>query len=63
MRCVPRLQFQRLARKLDGPRRSDVLPGWSQLLALVVGQVDQRHTLAGIECGMMNRPSLGYSPG
>ena len=46
-----RLEFGRLATKLDGPRRSDALSRWSQLLALVVGHVGQRHSLRAIEPG------------
>ncbi len=47
-----RLDFGRLATKLDGPRRSDALSRWwSQLLALVVGHVGQRQSLRAIEPG------------
>jgi hypothetical protein len=60
LQCVPRLEFERLATKLDGPRRSDALSRWSQFLALVVGHVGQRHSLRDIESALMNDPSLRY---
>jgi hypothetical protein len=60
LQCVPRLEFQRLATKVDGPRRSDALSRWSQFLALVVGHVGQRHSLRDIESALMNDPSLRY---
>jgi hypothetical protein len=60
LQCVPRLEFERLATKLDGPRRSDALSRWSQFLALVVVHVGQRHSLRDIESALMNDPSLRY---
>jgi hypothetical protein len=60
LQSVPRLEFERLATKLDGPRRSDALSRWSQFLALVVGHVGQRHSLRDIESALMNDPSLRY---
>ena len=57
---MPRLEFERLATKVDGPRRSDALSRWSQFLALVVGHVGQRHSLRDIESALMNDPSLRY---
>ena len=60
---VPRREFERLATKLDGPRRSDALSRWSQFLALVVGHVGQRHSLRDIESVLMNDPSLRYHLG
>ena len=58
LQCVPRLEFERLATKLDGPRRSDALSRWSQFLALMVGHVGQRHSLRGIESALINDFSL-----
>ncbi|WP_038039727.1 DUF4372 domain-containing protein, partial [Thioalkalivibrio sp. AKL9] len=52
LQSVPRLEFERLATKLDGPRRSDALSRWSQFLALVVGHVGQRHSLRDIESAL-----------
>ena len=60
LQSVPRLEFERLATKVDGPRRSDALSRWSQFLALVVGHVGQRHSLRDIESALMNDPSLRY---
>ena len=60
LQCVPRLEFERLATKLDGPRRSDALSRWSQFLALVVGYVAQRHSRRDVESALMNDPSLRY---
>lgn len=63
LQSVPRLEFERLATKLDGPRRSDALSRWSQFLALVVGHVGQRHSLRDIESALMNDPALRYHLG
>ena len=52
LQSVPRLEFERLAKKLDGPRRSDALSRWSQFLALAVGHVGQRHSLHDIESAL-----------
>ena len=60
LQSVPRLEFERLATKVDGPRRSDALSRWSQFLALVVGHVGQRHSLRDIESALMHDPSLRY---
>ena len=60
LQCVPRLEFERLATKLDGPRRSDALSRWSQFLALVVGHVGQLYSLRDIESARMNDLSLRY---
>jgi len=60
LQSVPRLEFERLATKVDGPRRSDALSRWSQFLALVVGHVGQRHSLRDIESALMNDSSLRY---
>ena len=60
LQCVPRLEFERLATKLDGPRGSDALSRWSQFLALVVGHVGQRHSLRDFESALMNDPALRY---
>lgn len=57
---MPRLEFGRLTRKVDGPRRSDALSRWSQFLALVVGHVGQRHSLRDIESALMSDPGLRY---
>lgn len=60
---MPRLEFERLAWKVDGARRRDALSRWSQFLALVVGHVGQRHSLRDIESALMNDPSLRHHLG
>jgi len=49
VKLVLRLEFERLANKVDGRRRSNAMSRWSQILALSVGHFASRESLRDIE--------------
>jgi len=63
LQSVPRLEFEQLARRHDGARRSDALSRWSQFIALAVGHLGQRHSLRDIEAALAADPKLHYHLG
>lgn len=63
LQSVPRLEFEKLAKAHDGPRRSDALSRWSQFIALTVGHLGQRHSLRDIEAALASDPKLHYHLG
>lgn len=38
LKLLPRHEFEKLANRYDGKRRSDALTRWSQFVALAIGQ-------------------------
>ena len=60
LKSVPRLEFVKLAQAHDGKRRSDVLPRWSQFVALVLGHLGNRHSLRDIESALATQQSQHY---
>ena len=63
LQSVPRLEFEKLAQRHDGSRRSDALSRWSQFIALAVGHLGQRHSLRDIEAALAGDPKLHYHLG
>ena len=49
LKLLPRHEFERLANRYDGKRRSDALSRWSQFVALTIGQLGGRRSLRDIE--------------
>ncbi len=49
LKLLPRHEFERLANRHDGKRRSDALSRWSQFVALTIGQLGGRRSLRDIE--------------
>jgi hypothetical protein len=49
LKLLPRHEFERLANRHDGRRRSDALSRWSQFVALTIGQLGGRRSLRDIE--------------
>jgi hypothetical protein len=63
LQSVPRLEFEKLAQRHDGARRSDALSRWSQFIALAVGHLGQRHSLRDIEAALAGDRKLHYHLG
>jgi len=63
LQSVPRLEFEKLAQRHDGARRSDALSRWSQFISLAVGHLGQRHSLRDIEAALAGDPKLHYHLG
>ncbi len=63
LQSVSRLEFEKLAQRHDGSRRSDALSRWSQFIALAVGHLGQRHSLRDIEAALAGDPKLHYHLG
>jgi putative transposase len=63
LQSISRLEFEKLAQKHDGPRRSDALSRWSQFIALSVGHLGQRHSLRDIEAALASDARLHYHLG
>lgn len=63
LQSVPRLEFEKLANRHDGARRSDALSRWSQFIALTVGHLGQRHSLRDIEAALAGDTKLLYHLG
>lgn len=49
LKLLPRHEFEGLANRHDGKRRSDALSRWSQFVALTIGQLGGRRSLRDIE--------------
>ena len=60
LKTVPRLEFEHLAKKVDGKRRSNALSRWSQFVSLVLGQLGNRHSLRDIEAALATQQSQHY---
>jgi Transposase DDE domain/Domain of unknown function (DUF4372) len=63
LRLVPRHEFDALAKRYDGKRRSDALPRWSQFVALATGHVGERKSLRDITQTLDSQSSRHYHLG
>ena len=63
LKLVPRLEFERLANRYDGQRRSDALSRWSQFVALSIGQLAGRTSLRDIEATLRSKVRHFYHLG
>ena len=63
LKLVPRLEFEKLANGCDGKRRSDAMSRWSQLVALVIGQLGGRSSLRDIEATCRSQGGHHYHLG
>jgi hypothetical protein len=55
LQCVQRLEFERLARNPDSPRRSDALSRLSKFFGFLVGHAGQRRSHRDIGIGIRKR--------
>ena len=63
LKLIPRHEFETLANKHDGHRRSDALSRWSQCVALTVGHLGGRASLRDIEATLLSQKHLQYHLG
>ncbi|PCI48456.1 MAG: IS4 family transposase, partial [Alphaproteobacteria bacterium] len=49
LKLVPKHEFNTLAKKHDGPRRSDAMNRWTQFIAMATAQLSGRASLRDIE--------------
>ncbi|MEW8425080.1 MAG: DUF4372 domain-containing protein [Candidatus Thiodiazotropha sp.] len=63
LKMVPRLEFEKLANRHDGRRRSDALSRWSQFVTLSVGQLAGRTSLRDIESTLQSQSRQHYHLG
>ncbi len=63
LQLVPRHEFDALAKRHDGKRRSDALPRWSQFVALATGHVGERKSLRDITQTLDSQSSRHYHLG
>jgi hypothetical protein len=63
LKLLPRLEFERLANRHDGKRRSDALSRWSQFVALTIGQLGGRRSLRDIESTIRSQGRHRYHLG
>jgi len=60
LKLLPRHEFEKLANKHDGKRRSDALSRWSQFIALTIGHLGGLTSLRGIEATIQTQPQHRY---
>lgn len=63
LKLVPRHEFSSLARKHDGPLRSDTMNRWTQFIAMATAQLSGRTSLRDIEHTISSQKHLSYHLG
>jgi putative transposase len=63
LKLVPRHEFSSLAKKHDGPRRSDSMSRWTQFIAMATAQLTGRSSLRDIESTLASQQHLNYHLG
>jgi putative transposase len=63
LKLIPRHEFSVLAKKHDGPRRSDAISRWSQFIAMATAQLTGRSSLRDIESTLASQKHLSYHLG
>jgi len=63
LKLVPRHEFNRLAKKHDGIRRSDAMNRWTQFVAMATAQLSGRSSLRDIEQTIASQKHLNYHLG
>ena len=63
LKLLPRHEFEQLANRHDGKRRSDALSRWSQFVALTIGQLGGRRSLRDIESTIRSQGRHRYHMG
>jgi len=63
LKLLPRHEFEKLANRYDGRRRSDALTRWSQFVALAIGQLGGRRSLRDIEATIHSQAMHRYHLG
>lgn len=63
LKLVSRHEFNRLAKKHDGARRSDAMSRWTQFVAMTTAQLAGRSSLRDIEATLASQRHLSYHIG
>ena len=63
LKLVPRHEFDRLAKRHDGVRRSDAMSRWTQFVAMASAQLSGRSSLRDIESTIASQGHLSYHLG
>lgn len=63
LKLVPRHEFNTLAKRHDGTRRSDALSRWTQFTAMATAQLTGRSSLRDIESTIASQKHLSYHLG
>ena len=63
LKLIPRREFSVLAKKHDGPRRSDAINRWTQFVAMATAQLTGRSSLRDIEATLASQKHLKYHLG
>lgn len=63
LKLVPRHEFNMLAKKHDGPRRSDAMNRWTQFITMGAAQLSGRVSLRDIENTITSQKHLNYHLG
>jgi len=63
LKLVPRHEFERLAKRHDGDRRTDAMSRWTQFVAMSTAQLSGRSSLRDIESAIASQKHLSYHLG
>lgn len=63
LKFVPRHEFETLANRIDGPRKSTAMTRWTQFVSLMTAQLGGQNSLREIELSFVTQPHLQYHLG
>ena len=63
LKLLPRHEFEKLANRQDGKRKSSAMTRWTQFVALTIGHLGGRSSLRDIEATTQSQSHLNYHLG